>query len=134
MNLMKSLLSKRLIRYGIMACFIVGIELVTFQLIYLVTTSYYTATVISFVVGVILNWIIGRTLIFDKVERSIGQEFILVAGASLIGVGIQLAIVSISVQIFQLYPLIGKILSIGFSFFWNYWFREHFVYKQKTKK
>lgn len=113
-----------------MAVIIVGIELVTFQVVYLLTQNYYLGTVISFITGVMLNWIIGRLLVFGKSKHSPAREFTMVFIASIVGLGIQVAVVFVSVQLLLLYPLIGKMLSIIFSFFWNYWFRAAIVYKK----
>lgn len=126
----KILQNKRLIRYFIMAVVIVGIELVTFQIVYLASKNYYLATIVSFVTGVILNWIGSRLLVFGASQHHPLREFIMVLLASIGGLLIQLGVVFVSVQLLGLYPLIGKILSIIFSFFWNYWFRAVIVYKQ----
>jgi len=131
MNTIKSMLSnKRLMRYLIMAIIIVIIELITFQIIYLINNNYYLATVISFVVGVLLNWIVGRMFVFGPSTHHPAREFIMVLIASLVGVSIQVLVVTVAVNALSLYPIIGKILSIAFSFFWNYWFRAKFIYKK----
>ena len=121
-------------KYFVMAVGIVGIELVTFQVIYLVTGNYYLATVVSFLTGVILNWIIGRLFVFGKSKHTPLREFTMVFIASVVGLGIQIAVVFVSVQLLLLYPLIGKIISIIFSFFWNYWFRAAVVYKNSNNQ
>jgi len=119
----------RLAKYFIMACFIVVIELGVFQLTYVLSNDYVLATIISFCVGVILNYALGRRFIFKKSHHSSSSEFIYIVIASLVGVGVQVIIVFLAVQIFSLYPLIGKGLSIIASFVWNYWFRVRFIYK-----
>ncbi len=125
--------NERLVKYFVMAVCIVILELITFQLIYLSTSNYYAATIISFVVGVILNWIVGRLLVFGSSEHNPLKEFTMVLAASLVGVAIQVFVVYISVTILLFYPLIGKMLSIVFSFFWNYWFRATIVYKSSKQ-
>jgi putative flippase GtrA len=126
----KILRNKRLIRYFVMAVCIVITELFVFQIIYLLTKNYYVATITSFIIAVILNWIIGRMLVFGSSHHHAAKEFTMVLIASVIGLIIQLGVVFISVDILLLYPLIGKVLSILFSFFWNYWFRSAIIYKQ----
>ena len=124
--------NKKLLKYLVMAVVIVCIELICFQLLYTTTQNYYLATIGSFVIGVVLNWIVGRKLVFGVSHHNAYKEFIMVLLASIVGVGIQLTVVHIAVSVLVLYPLFGKILSIGFSFFWNYWFRAHIVYKSKS--
>jgi len=121
--------NKRLAKYFIMAVVIVGLELVTFQIIYILSKNYYLATSLSFVIGVLLNWIIGRRFVFGASSHNPLREFTMVLVASLFGLAIQLLVVFVSVQILLLYPLVGKVISIIFSFFWNYWFRAKFIYK-----
>lgn len=125
----KILTNKRLMKYFAMAVIIVGIELVTFQIIYLLTTNYYLGTVVSFITGVILNWIASRIFVFGASQYHPAREFIMVLIASAVGLCIQIGVVFICVQLLHIYPLIGKMLSIVFSFFWNYWFRATVIYK-----
>lgn len=112
-----------------MAIIIVIIELLLFQIIYFATKNYYSGTVVSFVFAVALNWIGGRKFIFGSSHHTQVKEFIMVLVGSTIGLLIQLFVVFIFVGLLVLYPLIGKVLSIAFSFFWNYWFRSVIVYK-----
>jgi putative flippase GtrA len=122
--------NKNIIRYFFVAVTVVSIELVAFQAIYLLLGNYVVATVLSFALAVVLNWVFGRKFVFGKSHHAPAKEFTMVLIASLVGVGIQLVVVFVSVEVFKLYPLIGKILSIMFSFFWNYWFRAAVVYKK----
>lgn len=122
--------NKKLMRYFIMAVIIVGLELVFFQLVYLVTLQPILATVLSFLFGVILNWIFGRIFVFGKSDHDPIKEFTMVFVASIGGVLIQVGIVHLTVSLLGLYPLIGKGISIVFSFIWNYVFRARFIYKK----
>lgn len=122
---------KRLLRYFIMAVTIVCIELASFQLFFLFGANYILATALSFVLAVILNWIGGRMFVFGRSQYHPAREFVMVLTASIVGLAIQMIVVFVSVEILRLYPLIGKGLSILFSFFWNYFFRAKFIYKIK---
>jgi putative flippase GtrA len=127
--LMKLLKNKRLLKYFAMAMFVVAIELTTFQIIDRSSSNNYRlATAISFSLAVVLNWVLGRLLVFGKSHHHPTKEFGMVLVGSLVGLAIQLAVVTICVEQLHLYPLLGKMASIGFSFFWNYWFRARFVY------
>lgn len=121
--------NKRLIKYFAMAVTIVLLELTSFQIIFWLTNNAYLSTVLSFVLAVILNWIGSRLLVFGASNHHPAKEFSMVFIASVVGLGIQLAVVFVCVDVLLLYPLIGKVLSIGFSFFWNYWFRAQIIYK-----
>lgn len=126
--------NKSLVRYFFVALTVVSIELIAFQIIYLLSNNYVVATILSFILAVVLNWIFGRKFVFGKSQHAPAKEFTMVLIASIVGVGIQLAVVFVSVEVLKLYPLIGKILSIGFSFFWNYWFRAAVVYKKPVNE
>jgi putative flippase GtrA len=83
--------------------------------------------------AVVLNWIGSRKLVFGASRFTPLREFTLVLVASVVGLGIQMAVVYASVEVLALYPLIGKVLSIGFSFFWNYRFRARFIFHSGAK-
>jgi len=128
----KILTNKRLIKYLVAASTIVLIELVAFQVLYLTTRDSYFSTAASFVFAVALNWIASRVFVFGPSAHHPLREFAMVFVASIVGLGIQLGVVYVSVSLLLLYPLIGKALSILFSFFWNYWFRSAVIYKQPS--
>ncbi len=121
----------RLFRYVVMAATIVLIEISVFQIIYWITHHYQLSTIISFIVAVILNWVGGRIFVFGKSKHSSHREFTMILIASIVGLIIQLTVVTILVEYFFVYPLIAKGASILFSFFWNYWFRTVVVYAKK---
>lgn len=119
---------KKLLLYGSMAIIIVLVELITFQLTYLLMSNYLISTVVSFVVGVILNWLGGRRYIFNESKHKIHKEAGLIVVASLLGLLLQIIVVSLLVEKMVIYPLFAKAASIVLSFVWNYWFRRRFVY------
>ncbi len=128
-KIIEALHDARLIRYFVMAVIIVSIELASFQVFILLGVDYLLATALSFGLAVTLNWIGGRVFVFGKSEYHATKEFLMVLVASIVGLIIQMGVVFVSVEILLLYPLIGKGLSILFSFFWNYFFRAKFIYK-----
>lgn len=134
--MLRKLLKKnaQVIRYLVMACCIVAVELAFFEIVYRLSDLYQLATVASFVLAVILNWIGSRKFVFSKSRFTPAKEFTLVLIASLVGLGIQLGVVYVAVEIINLYPFFGKVLSIMFSFFWNYWFRARFIFHDKPNK
>lgn len=120
--------NKALLKYLFSAVVIVGFELIVFQIIYIILNSYMIATTLSFTVAVIFNWLFSRFFVFSGSKFKPIKEFTLVAIASIIGLFIQLSVVYVSVEIILFIPLLGKVLSIFFSFFWNYWFRAKYIF------
>lgn len=130
MNLVRKVMhNKRLIRYFVMACAIVLIELVTFQILYILKMPYIYATGLSFLLAVVLNWAFSRTFVFGASHFHPFKEFSLVAIGSLVGLAIQSLIITVSVEVLHIMPFVGKVLSILFSFFWNYWFRAKYIFR-----
>lgn len=134
--MIRKLLQKnaQVIKYLIMASCIVAVELAFFEVVYRASDRYQLATVASFVLAVILNWIGSRKFVFSKSRFTPAKEFTLVLIASLVGLALQLGVVFVSVEVVKLYPFFGKLLSIVFSFFWNYWFRAKFIFNDKPTK
>lgn len=139
MDSIKKIINKydKLLKYFVMACIIVCLELIIFQIVETITSSYkipqhaLIATFVSFTFAVVLNWIGGRVFIFDKSKLNAKHEFFLVFIASCFGLFIQSIVVITSVEYLKLLPIIGKCFAIIFSFFWNYWFRSKYVYNNK---
>ncbi len=126
-------ITPELIRYGIMAVVLVGTEIAVFQLMLQVGLSYLLAVPFSMAVGIILNWYFSHKFVFKHRPHSKHKEFTLVLIASLIGVGLQLAVTAIMVEILRSTPLIGKLLAICVTFFWNFWFRKKYVFYKTTE-
>lgn len=115
-------------RYLLSAIVIVGFELIVFQIAYLYFKSYFIATALSFALAVIVNWWVSRVFVFSGSKYNPAKELLLVAAASLIGLGIQFTVVYISVEGLHLIPVFAKAVSIIFSFLWNYWFRSKYIF------
>lgn len=129
-----NLISKQMIRYFAIAVVIVIIELGVFQVVYLVGWNYIWGTILSFLVGVALNWPASRHLVFGASSFSKRRELSLIFIASLTGLAIQLGVGYVAVTMLSLYPLLGKVGSIGISFFWNYWFRQRFIFAKGVNR
>lgn len=116
-------------RYLIIAGVIVVIEVASFQIIYLLGVNYLLATVLSMGIGIVLNWIASRLFVFQKSSRRAHIEFSLVLVASLVGVIFQTFTTYVVVAFLHQIPVIGKVVAIGVTFFWNYFIRALFIYK-----
>jgi len=132
--MMKIPVGGKIVKYFGIAAVIVAIELIIFQAIYLVYKQYAVATSLSFVVALVLNWLASRNIVFGASTFSKKREFLLIAVASIVGLGIQLSVGYVAVNHLKIYPLIGKVSAIFISFFWNYWFRERFIFTKKSGK
>ena len=127
-RLVRRWLSPELIRYLAMAVILVGVEIVTFQLMIWLGISYLMATPVSMGIAIILNWYFSQRYVFSHRPHSPQKEFTLVLIASLIGIGLQLAVTAAVVELARLAPIVGKLLAICVTFFWNFWFRKKYVF------
>lgn len=127
-RLAKQHLTPELIRYLVMAIILVGVEIVTFQLMIWAHISYLIATPVSMLIAIGLNWYFSQKLVFKHRPHSPRKEFTLVLVASLIGIALQLAVTAAVVELAHLAPIIGKLLAICVTFFWNFWFRKKYVF------
>ena len=116
-----------------MAVVLVGTEIAVFQLMLQVGLSYLLAVPFSMAVGIVLNWYFSHKFVFKYRPHSKHKEFTLVLVASLIGVVLQLAVTAIMVELIRSSPLIGKLLAICVTFFWNFWFRSKYVFFKSTE-
>lgn len=120
--------SPELWRYLVIAVVLVGVEVVTFQLMIWGGISYLIATPGSMIIAIVLNWLASRLWVFKHRPHAPGKEFSLVVIASAIGLALQLVVTIFVVQVGHGAPLIGKLIAIGVTFFWNFWFRKKYIF------
>lgn len=125
----RSVISLTFIKYGIMAVSVVLFELVTFWVLNsLLSLNYLIATVLSLMLGIILNWLGSRYFVFGNSQHSVKKEFILVLTTSLFGALLQIITVYIMVDKLGQAPIIGKVIAIVVTFFWNYFVRKKYIF------
>ncbi len=96
---------------------------------------YQLATVLSFIFSTTVNWILGRMFTFKGSEYKghEAKEMMLVFLVSLIGLGINMALMWLFVSVFGLssglQKLASKIMATGIVFFWNFLSRKLLIYK-----
>jgi putative flippase GtrA len=126
----KSHINTPMFRYLVMAVIIVLIELFTF---FIINTplgfSYLVATPASMAIGIVLNWYFSKKYVFKSSRFKSHVELSLVIASSLVGMGIQLAVTSITIEKFGLIPIIGKFFAIVVTFFWNFYIRKYYIFK-----
>lgn len=126
-------LQQQIIRYFVMSCFIVLLELGTFAIMNSgFSISYLIATPASMAISFVLNWYFSKAFVFRNSRHAPHVEFGLVLIASLVGVGIQLTVTSICIEGLRLLPIIGKFFAIVVTFFWNYWIRKCYIFGHST--
>ena len=120
---------RHIVRYFVMAAFVVGIELVVFAVMNSgFGISYLIATPVSMAIAFVLNWYLSKVYVFDGSRHKTHVEFSLVLVTSLVGVGIQLLVTGFCINKLHLLPIIGKFFAIIITFFWNFWVRKKYIF------
>lgn len=135
------MLTKDYIKQFISYVFVGGmaalVEWATFSLaLYVLGLNHLLATVISFLLATFVNWILGRKLTFkDHCNNySLIRDCLQVYLASLMGLGINLLLMYVFVDIWKWQPLLSKVLATGIVFVWNFLVRKLFIYRNKNEK
>ncbi len=86
---------------------------------------YLVSNIISFTLGLIVNYILSKLLVFqDKVSLSASKEFIIYAIIGVVGLGIDTWLMSIFTDTFNIYYMLSKIISTLLVFIWNFGARK----------
>jgi putative flippase GtrA len=121
------------IRYSaVSACaFIIDIT-VLFVLVHYLSWWYVAAATTSFLVGLLFGYVLSVTRVF-KYRRLKDQriEFASFAGIGLVGIAINVAVISFGVKILGLHYLIAKCGAAALTFVWNFAARRQFLFVQR---
>lgn len=86
---------------------------------------YLVSNIISFTLGLIVNYILSKLLVFqDKVSLSASKEFIIYAIIGVVGLGIDTLLMSVFTDTFDIYYMLSKIISTLLVFVWNFGARK----------
>ena len=86
---------------------------------------YLVSNIISFTLGLIVNYILSKLLVFqDKVSLSTSKEFIIYAIIGVVGLGIDTLLMSTFTDTFNIYYMLSKIISTLLVFIWNFGARK----------
>ena len=120
--------NQELAHYMAMAVVVVSIEYFSYIGMVWVGVNYLLAIPISMAIGIVLNWVGSRKFVFKTRRHAPHKEFTLVLVTSLVGVGFQLAVTYMAVDVLRQLPAVGKLLAIVVTFFWNFWARKKFIF------
>ncbi len=121
-------------RYFLVAVLSAGIDL---SLLYILTEwaglYYKIAAGISYILGMLVNYILSILWVFDKNrfgdEHSMGFAIFLSIG--LIGLGVTLFLMWLFVDILSLYYMLSRCISMGIGYFWKYFARKYIIFDTK---
>ena len=96
---------------------------------------YLVANILGFLLGLLTNYLLSKWLVFSK-ENDLNKitEFIIYAIIGVVGLGLDTGFVWLFTTI-GIYYMIGKIISTGLVFIWNFFARKIiYVIIDKKKK
>ena len=90
---------------------------------------YIVAGTISFILATALNYFLSVRFVFGASRRGARNAVILVYAVSSVGIAINLAVLSIGVDILGIHPLLAKVAASGMAVFWNFLARYFYIFK-----
>jgi putative flippase GtrA len=94
---------------------------------------YLTAAVFGFTVGVTVNYILSKLLVFKKNTTNMSRtmEIIVYIIISAVGLGLTELFMMFFTETVGLYYMISKVISALLVFIWNYYGRKIIIYREK---
>ena len=97
----------------------------------LLLLNIFLSTALSFVCATTVNWVLGRKTTFKEHAKTKKgtQDVFQVFFVSGIGLGMNLLLMWLFVDILSFYSLLAKIIATGIVFIWNFASRKYLIYK-----
>ena len=120
----------QILKFGIVGgtAFIIDYGIFTI-LSQLLGIHYLIASIISFSISVIYNYILSIKWVFDVSKKQTSKEFIIFIILSVIGLGLNSLIMYISVDLMQIHEMISKIVATAIVMVYNFITRKIFIEK-----
>ena len=90
---------------------------------------YLIASIISFSISVIYNYILSIKWVFDVSKKQTSKEFIIFIILSVIGLGLNSLIMYVSVDLMHIHEMISKIIATAIVMVYNFITRKIFIEK-----
>ena len=123
-------LLRQILKFGVVGgtAFIIdyGIFTILSQLLHI---HYLIASIISFSISVIYNYILSIKWVFDVSKKQTAKEFIIFIILSVIGLGLNSLIMYVSVDLMHIHEMISKIIATAIVMVYNFITRKIFIEK-----
>jgi putative flippase GtrA len=126
---MKTIVQEAIRYFAVSACALIIDITVLFILVHYLSWWYVAAAATSFLVGLLFGYVLSVTVVF-RYRRLKNQriEFASFAGIGLVGVAINVAVMSFGVKFLGLHYLIAKCGAAALTFIWNFLARRQFLF------
>ena len=131
---MKKLLNNKLVqqilKFGVVGgtAFLIDYGIFTILSQFL-SVHYLIASIISFSVSVVYNYILSIKWVFDVTKKQTSKEFIIFIILSVIGLVLNSLILYVCVDLIHIHELIGKIIATAIVMVYNFITRKIFIEK-----
>ena len=105
--------------------------IVDYLSLYLLTeflnVNYLISSIISFLLSIIVNYILSIKWVFDIKKKQSFKDVIIFTLLSTIGLLINLLVMYLSVEVFKIHYMIGKLIATFIVMIWNFVTRKMFL-------
>ncbi len=98
--------------------------------IYILKWHYINSAILSFILATAVNYILSLCFVFKSGRHVRQREIVLVYMVSIIGLFINLVVLSALVEWTNLYIFIAKIAATGVAFLWNFMSRYFWIFER----
>lgn len=124
---MKKLISQ-FFKFGVVGVIAFIVDYLSLYLLTEFLNVYYLiSSIISFLLSIIVNYILSIKWVFDIKKRQSFKDVIIFTLLSAIGLLINLLVMYLSVEVFKIYYMIGKLIATFIVMIWNFVTRKMFL-------
>lgn len=130
-------INKGVFSEGIKYFFVGGIcTVVDLTMLYSLThfegLDYILSSIISFTIATVINYFLCKIYVFSKsIITNCYLEFFYYIIITIVGIGINTAVIWSFTEFFNLYYMFSKIPAIAATYFWNFGARKYFLHTLK---
>ena len=124
---MKKLISQ-FFKFGVVGIIAFIVDYLSLYLLTEFLNVYYLiSSIISFLLSIIVNYILSIKWVFDIKKKQSFKDVIIFTLLSAIGLLINLLVMYLSVEVFKIHYMIGKLISTFIVMIWNFVTRKMFL-------
>lgn len=124
---MKKLISQ-FFKFGVVGVIAFIVDYLSLYLLTEFLNVYYLiSSIISFLLSIIINYILSINWVFDIKKKQSFKDVIIFTLLSTIGLLINLLVMYLSVEVFKIHYMIGKLIATFIVMIWNFVTRKMFL-------